>query len=116
MNIKKYHKINIIDNWLLFKHFIISDCIPGAWNEDGKGESNFDRFTHTNPDRGNIDVACDSYHKYKEDIAMLRFLGVSHYKMTISWPRVLPTGESAYILFDLTLHRVVNFMQCLLDM
>ncbi len=52
--------------------------IEGAWNEDGKGESIWDRFSHTpgkvtNGDTG--DIACDHYHRYPEDIALMRQLG-----------------------------------------
>lgn len=51
---------------------------------------------HTNPsfvkNKDNGDVACDSYHKIKEDIAILKELGVSHYRLSISWPRILPEG------------------------
>ncbi|KXB01106.1 beta-glucosidase [candidate division MSBL1 archaeon SCGC-AAA259O05] len=70
--------------------------VEGAWNEDGKGESIWDRFVH-NP--GNIkngetaDIACDHYHKYKEDIALMKDLGVDAYRFSVSWPRVLPKGK-----------------------
>jgi beta-glucosidase len=72
--------------------------IEGAWNEDGKGHSIWDRFSHTpgrirNEDTG--DVACDSYHRYKEDIALLREMNLTSYRFSISWPRIQPDGRGA---------------------
>jgi len=70
--------------------------IEGAWNKDGKGESIWDRFSHTS---GNImngdtgDIACDHYHRYTEDVALMKELGVQAYRFSISWPRVLPKGK-----------------------
>ncbi|TVQ22614.1 MAG: beta-glucosidase [Spirochaetaceae bacterium] len=72
--------------------------IEGAWNEDGKGESIWDRFTH-NP--GHVyrthtgDVACDHYHRLDEDVALIKELGAQVYSFSISWPRVLPNGTRA---------------------
>ncbi|KAJ8976262.1 hypothetical protein NQ317_006340 [Molorchus minor] len=75
--------------------------VEGAWNEDGKGENIWDHFVHTQPeliaDKSNGDIACDSYHKYKEDVAILKEMGVSHYRFSISWTRILPNGTADYI-------------------
>lgn len=70
--------------------------IEGAWNGDGKGPSIWDAFTHT---PGHVfegqtaDVACDHYHRWPEDVQLLRQLGVRLYRFSISWPRVLPEGR-----------------------
>jgi beta-glucosidase len=70
--------------------------IEGAWNADGKGESIWDRFSHTpgkitNGDTG--DVACDHYHRYQDDIALMRQLGLKAYRFSTAWTRVLPAGR-----------------------
>ncbi|MDG5788331.1 GH1 family beta-glucosidase [Evansella sp. AB-P1] len=69
--------------------------IEGAVNEDGRGLSIWDTFSHTpgkvlNGDNG--DIACDSYHRYEEDIALLKDLGVDVYRFSIAWPRIYPQG------------------------
>ena len=69
--------------------------IEGAWQEDGRGPSVWDTLCHTpgiimNDDTG--DVAIDHYHRYKEDVALLKELGLQTYRFSISWPRVLPEG------------------------
>ena len=70
--------------------------IEGAWNKHGKGESTWDRFTHTpgkirNNDTG--DVANDHYRLWKKDIGLMKKLGLQAYRFSISWPRVLPAGR-----------------------
>lgn len=70
--------------------------IEGATEEDGRGPSIWDTRCRTvgkvaNGDTG--DVACDHYHRYPEDIALMKKLGVSAYRFSIAWPRVLPKGR-----------------------
>ena len=69
--------------------------IEGAWNEDGKGTSIWDTYTHTpgkikNNDTG--DVANDHYHRYKEDVALMKDIGANAYRFSIAWPRIFPEG------------------------
>jgi beta-glucosidase len=69
--------------------------VEGAWNIDGKGESIWDRAAHTPGkihDGTNADVACDQYHRYKEDIAIMKQLNMKSFRFSASWPRILPTG------------------------
>lgn len=69
--------------------------IEGAWNEDGKGESIWDRFVHTvGRVKGGYtgDVACDSYHRYQEDVALLEQMNLKSYRFSISWPRIQADG------------------------
>jgi beta-glucosidase len=70
--------------------------IEGAAQEDGRSESIWDRFCATpgkvlNGDSGA--VACDHYHRWREDIALMKNLGLGAYRFSISWPRVIPTGR-----------------------
>ncbi|XP_033746871.1 LOW QUALITY PROTEIN: uncharacterized protein LOC117332095 [Pecten maximus] len=73
--------------------------VEGAWNEDGKGLSIWDTFSHQghvdNSDTG--DVACDSYHKYLEDVQLLKDMKVTHYRFSLSWPRILPDGTTRHV-------------------
>jgi len=69
--------------------------VEGAWKEDGRGLSIWDVFSHTpgkthNGDTG--DVADDHYHKLKEDIELMTAMGLTHYRMSLSWSRILPDG------------------------
>ncbi len=69
--------------------------IEGAWDEDGKGPSIWDTYAHTpgnieNDDNG--DVANDHYHRYKEDVALMKSIGATAYRFSIAWPRIFPDG------------------------
>ncbi|MFF9909417.1 GH1 family beta-glucosidase [Streptomyces sp. NPDC013457] len=70
--------------------------IEGAVTEDGRGPSIWDTFSRTpgavdNGDHG--DVACDHYHRWPEDIALMGALGADAYRLSIAWPRVFPAGD-----------------------
>ncbi|HEX8552759.1 MAG TPA: GH1 family beta-glucosidase [Abditibacteriaceae bacterium] len=72
--------------------------IEGAAWEDGKGESIWDRFSRRpgavqNGDT--LDVACDHYHRYEADAAMMRELGFKNYRLSLAWPRIIPDGTGA---------------------
>src|ERR1700761_4139305 len=69
--------------------------IEGAWNESGKGPSIWDTFCHQ---PGNVwtdqngDIACDHYHRWRQDIELASELKLGAYRFSISWPRVFPEG------------------------
>lgn len=69
--------------------------IEGAWLEGGKGLSIWDTFSHT-PGKTyqgqNGDIACDHYHRWKEDVALMAEMGLPAYRFSISWPRIQPDG------------------------
>lgn len=70
--------------------------IEGGVKEDGRGETNWDVFSHTagKVARGDTgDVACDSYHRYQDDIALLKALGVKAYRFSMAWSRIFPAGK-----------------------
>ncbi|XP_057751346.1 beta-glucosidase 12-like [Arachis stenosperma] len=69
----------------------------GAANEGGRGPSIWDTLTHQHPekvqDRSNGDVAVDQYHRYKEDVAIMKYMNTDAYRFSISWSRILPKGK-----------------------
>ena len=69
--------------------------IEGAWNEDGKSPSIWDEFCHRGgkiEDNSTGDIACDHYHRYKEDVKLMAELGLKAYRFSIAWTRILPDG------------------------
>ena len=72
--------------------------IEGAVEEGGRGPSIWDEFSHK---KGKIhldqngDVACDHYHRYEEDVALMQQLGVNAYRLSMSWSRIIPEGTGA---------------------
>ena len=76
--------------------------VEGAWNEDGKGLSIWDNYTHLHNERpssirlrdDNGDITGDAYHKIEEDIEAIKSMGLSHYRFSISWPRIYPDGKN----------------------
>jgi beta-glucosidase len=72
--------------------------IEGATQEDGRGASIWDTFARLPGkirDGDNADIADDHYHRYKEDVALMKALGVSTYRFSIAWPRLFPEGRGA---------------------
>ena len=70
--------------------------IEGGVAEDGRGQSVWDTFSHT---AGKVakgetgDVACDHYHRYRDDVKLISGLGIPNYRFSISWPRIFPNGD-----------------------
>jgi len=72
--------------------------IEGAVNEDRRGPSIWDRFTHTPGtiiDKSNADVANDHYHLFRQDVQLIKALGAKAYRFSIAWPRIFPEGRGA---------------------
>ncbi|MBN1311130.1 MAG: beta-glucosidase [Anaerolineae bacterium] len=70
--------------------------IEGAWNEDGKGESIWDRFARIPgkiADSSTGDIACEHYHRWQDDIALMQEIGLIAYRFSAAWPRILPEGR-----------------------
>lgn len=72
--------------------------IEGGWNADGKGESVWDAFCRREGatlEGHDGRVACDHYHRWPEDVALMRELGLRAYRFSLSWPRIMPDGDGA---------------------
>nr|XP_023882291.1 beta-glucosidase 11-like isoform X3 [Quercus suber] len=68
--------------------------VEGAANEDGRGPSIWDSFSHSGKMHGgNGDIACDQYHKYKDDVQLMVDTGLEAYRFSISWSRLIPNGR-----------------------
>lgn len=90
----------------------------GAWDEDGKGPSIWDDFCHeiggTHIIHGDTgDMACDSYHRAKEDVALMKSLNVRAYRFSLSWPRIIPDGDGevnplAFKFYDELVDTLIN--------
>jgi len=84
----------------------------GAWNVDGKGESIWDHFSHKSGkiERGeNADVATDFYHRYEEDIDLIKSMNFKVFRFSLSWPRILPNGVGEVNRAGLDFyHRVID--------
>ena len=73
--------------------------IEGGWNEDGRGMSIWDTFSGSGgkPNPGHEvpgdtgEVACDHYHRFRDDVKLAVSLGLKHYRFSIAWPRLLPS-------------------------
>lgn len=97
-----YEVINMaFDKGFIFGTASAAYQVEGAYNEDGKGLSIWDVFSRersacrpiANVEHGETgDVACDHYHRYKEDVAILKKLGIKNYRFSISWTRIFPDG------------------------
>ncbi|CAI9760925.1 unnamed protein product [Fraxinus pennsylvanica] len=74
--------------------------VEGGWAQDGKGMSNWDYFTQMQPakiaDGSNGCVAIDQYNKFKEDVALMKKVGMDSYRFSIAWARILPGGKLCY--------------------
>lgn len=69
--------------------------VEGAWNEDGRGPSVWDVFSQQPGkvfENHNGNVACDHYHRWREDVAVMKDIGLQAYRLSIAWPRIQPTG------------------------
>ncbi|CAG9829452.1 unnamed protein product, partial [Diabrotica balteata] len=88
----------------------------GGWNEDGRGESIWDEYSHRVPspiknnDTG--DIACDSYHKYKEDVKLVADLGADFYRFSVSWSSLPYLIKTLILIIFLLLAKMSLTIDC----
>lgn len=82
------------DNFL-WGNSVSSMQTEGASNEGGKGKSVYDTYL-AGKESSDWNVAIDEYHRYPEDIVLMKDLGMNCYRLQISWSRVQPTGEGEF--------------------
>ncbi|WP_028534323.1 glycoside hydrolase family 1 protein [Paludibacterium yongneupense] len=90
--------------------------VEGAWNEDGKGPSVWDRFSQQPGNtfqNSNGDVAVDHYHRFKDDIALMAEMGLKAYRFSVSWPRIFPAGRGEVNEAGLAFYEAL--IDCLLE-
>lgn len=93
--------------------------VEGATNEDGRGESIWDRFCSVpgnvlNGDTG--EVACDHYHRYKEDVAIMKSMGLTAYRFSVAWPRIVPGASPSGTANDIKINEAgLDFYSNLVD-
>jgi beta-glucosidase len=87
--------------------------IEGGWNEDGKGKSVWDIFSNTKGKTfggQNGNIACDFYHRYTHDLAIMRQLNIPNYRFSLSWSRIIPNGTGTVNPKGIDFYnRVINF-------
>lgn len=90
---KKYSEDSALNKNFLWGTATAATQIEGAYNEDGKGLTIWDGLTegHIRYNE-NCRVSCDHYHRYKEDVALMKEIGVNSYRFSVSWARIYPSG------------------------
>ncbi|GAB2689167.1 GH1 family beta-glucosidase [Mucilaginibacter koreensis] len=85
----------------------------GAWDTDGKGPSIWDAFTHKKgnvKNKQNADVACDFYNRYRQDIDLIKQMGIPNFRFSLSWSRIIPQGTGAINKSGVDFYnRVINY-------
>lgn len=95
-NLEKFEDLkDVLRPDFYFGYATAATQVEGGWNADGKGESIWDHFAHTPgkvKDASTPDDAVLSYYKYREDVALMRSYGVTGYRFSLSWTRIIPLG------------------------